>query len=169
MIDFQNILFVIFGDQNIDAADGHADRFEGFFCQSYGGPTWFKEFDGAAEREVGPKIAFSGDAAHAKNFLANNQQSQVVNIGNKLLDDKTFGGFFFFDGLAGKSKELFFVFDLDHTDALAGTRWFDDDGIGEITGERDEVTVVMAVTGVGDADAGQGELHQVGNFVDRVI
>ena len=71
MVNLENILFAIGGNQNIDPTNGHANRTKGIFCQGDCRLVGFMEFYGAAKGEVGAEIAFSGDTAHTVDGIAN--------------------------------------------------------------------------------------------------
>jgi len=101
--------------------------------------------------------------------VADNEQTKIVDIGNKFLHNVAFGCPLITDGTGSEVKELLFVFNFDDTSTLAGTGGFDDQGKFKLLGKALKIFKIMTVTGVGDGDPGQSELHQIGNFVDAVV
>lgn len=91
MVNFENVLLVISGDENIDTGDGHINSFESLVGEFDGFRIGVKEFNGATEGEVGTELIFSRNAAHSEELVTDTKDTEVVNIGNELLEEEALG------------------------------------------------------------------------------
>ena len=102
MIDLEEIAFSFWCNEDIDAADGKPDMVKGFFGEFFCFLVQFDQFDGAAEREIGAEIAFFREAPHGVDVFADDKDTEVFFVGDKLLDEVAGGRIAIFLRLSDK-------------------------------------------------------------------
>lgn len=130
---------------------------------------WVEGFDGAAEGEVGAEVVVFGDAFHGEGMFADDEDAQVVSVGNELLENEGFVGLAVVVLLGDDLFELGFRISFVDAGAFAGAGEFEDDGVGDLVGVAGVVVDVSGVDGVGKWEVVVGEFEEVGDFVDGVL